>query len=137
MHDFERAVKGPEKTYQAEKVMGYQQTATMGGRLLFTFLTKANGVRLHLPIEDAIDKEIIARKIPTDDEDFLKQHGEDAVLSEIAINIKKRYLKVHEARRRMEKNTSLNEDEAVKKTDSMEPFCDEMLALLEMQNINV
>ena len=135
--DFERAVKRPEKTYQAELVSGYQQTATMGGRVLFSFLSKANGVRLHLPIEDAIDKEIMARKIPTDNEDFLKQHGEDAVLTEIPINAKKKYLKLHEARLRMKKNTSLNEEEAVKKTDSLEPFCEEMVAVLESQNVVV
>ena len=97
----------------------------MGGRALFTFLSKANGVCLHLPIEDAIDKESMARKIPSDNEDFIKQHGEDAVLSENPINAKKKFLKLHKARRRMKMN------EAVKKTDSLEPFCNEMVVVLE------
>ena len=109
----------------------------MGGRVLFTFLSKANGIRLHLPIEEAIDKEITARKIPTDNEDFLKQHGKDAVLSELPINAKKKCLKLHEARQRMKKNTNLTKDEAVKTANSLAPLCEEMVVVLEKQNLTV
>ena len=72
MKDFEQAVKGPEKLYQAELVSGYQQTATMGGRVMGSFLSKANGVRLPFPIVKEIDCELMARKIPTDDKEFIK-----------------------------------------------------------------
>ena len=66
----------------------------MGGRVFFTFLSEANGIRLHLPIEETIDKDIMAQKIPTDNEYLLKQHGEDAVLSEIPINAQEEVLEV-------------------------------------------
>ena len=79
----------------------------------------------------------MARKIPTDDEDFLKQHGEHAILSELPINTKKKCLKLHETHRRTKKNTSLTEDEAVKMTNSLEPLCEEMVVVLEKQNVTV
>ena len=100
-------------------------------------MSEASGVCLHLAIEDAIDREIMTRKIPADDEDFIKKHGEDAVLSEIPINAKEKFSKSHKARQRMKKNKSLSEDEALKKADSLEPFCDEMVVVLERQNIIV
>ena len=103
MQDFDRAVKGPGKMYQAELVSRYQQIATVGGRVILPFLTKGNGACLKFPIDNTIDREIMVQKIPTDNEEFIKEYGEDVELNTISILVKKKYLKIHEARRIMKK----------------------------------
>ena len=60
---------------------------------MLSFLTEANGVRLKFPIEHTTDHEIMIRKIPTDDEEFIKEYGEDVELNTISILVKKKYLK--------------------------------------------
>ena len=80
------------------------------------------------------------RNIPRDDKDFIKQYGEDAdanTISTISILIKRKYLKIHEARRTMAKNANLNLEDALKKTNSIEPLSVEMIEVLEKQSENV
>jgi len=72
----------------------------------------------------------LANVIPMDDEEFIKQYGEDANLDTISILVKKAYLKMHEARRQMQKNPNICEDDAKKMTTSIEPFSDEMREVL-------
>ena len=50
LSEFERAVKKPTKEYQAELESGYEQTAQMGGRVVLSFLSKANDVRIQFPL---------------------------------------------------------------------------------------
>ena len=65
--------------------------------VMLSVLTKANDVRLKFFIEKAIDHKIMARKIPTDDEESIKEYGEDVESGMIPILTKKKYLEIHEA----------------------------------------
>ena len=125
--EFEMSLKEDLKQYTAEQATGYVQTAIMGGTVLLRILTKTNG------FENQINCEMIARKIPAGD-DFIKQFGEDAVLEEIAIKDKKKYIKLHEAQQSMKKNQHLTLEEVMKKTNSIQPFSNEMKEILLRQN---
>ena len=94
---------------------------------MFCVSTKTNG------FEEVIDCKIRVQKILEDDK-FIKQYGEDADLEEISITSKMIFLKTHEARRLTRKNISKSKDEAMKATNSIEPFCKEMKDVLSMQN---
>ena len=50
LSQFEQDVKKPTKEYQAELESGYEQTAQMGGRVVLSFLSKANDVRIQFPL---------------------------------------------------------------------------------------
>ena len=96
-------------------------------------LTEANDVRLKFPVENAIDCEIIVRKIPTDDKELIKEYGEDVKLNMISILVNKRYLKIHKSCQIMSKNTNTNKEEAEKMSNSIELFSNEMSEVLEKQ----
>ena len=77
---------------------------------------------------------MISKKIPAENDDFIKEFGEDAVLEEISIRDKKKYLKLHEAQQSMKKNKHLTLEEAMKKTNSIQSFSNEMEEILLRQN---
>lgn len=68
------------KQYKDELPKGYTLTSLMDGRVLLRILTKKNG------FEDAIDAELIARKIPEEDVAFIKKLGGNAKLDSVNTN---------------------------------------------------
>ena len=76
---------------------------------------------------------MIAGKIPVGG-DFIKQFGEDAVLKEVYIKDKEKYTKLHKAQQSMKKNQHLTLEEAMKKTNSIQPFSNDMKEILLRQN---
>ena len=124
----EKSTKKVPKKYKPELISGYEQTANMGGRVSLRVLTQTN------VFKGVIDYESRAKKIQIVDHEFIKQYGEDVDLGKISITSKKVLLKTHKAHRLTRKNTSMREDEALKATNSIEPFCKEMKDVLSMQN---
>ena len=127
--EFEACVKHAlEQTYKAELEKGYDVTAIMGGKVFLRILTKGN------KLEDVIDKEMIARNIPTEMEEFVRVYGNgNDRLKEVPIGGKKKLLKLDEAQRETKKNVKLNLEEALKKTNSIKPLSEAMEAVLERQ----
>ena len=80
-----------------------------------------------------IDCKIRARNI-LEDKEFIKQYGEDVDHGEISITSNKAFLKTQEGRRLMRKNISISKDDAIKATNLIEPFCEEMKNVLSRQN---
>ena len=125
---FKESVKKELKKYKAEQVSGYELTWLMGGKVLLSVLTVKAGYKDHL------DAEIVARKMQTEMKEFIEEYGEDSNLDDIGFTKKKNMLKLHEAKRNVEKNHALSLEEALEKTRSIEPFSDMVKALLVMQN---
>lgn len=125
---FAKALTEDLKQYKDELPKGYTLTPIMGGRVLLRILTKKNG------FEDAIDAELVARKIPEEDTEFIKKQGEDADLSSVSIKTKKAALKHHQAKLEAEKNEKISIEEAKDLINSIKPFSDEMEAILAKQN---
>ena len=91
-------------------------------------MTKKNG------LEPQIDAEMIARKIPTEMNDFIKEFGAgEDFLEEVPIKDKKRLLRRHEAWIAIEKNDKLSLEEATNKTNAIEPVSNEMKLILRRQ----
>lgn len=125
--EFEVSVLEALKTYAAETESGYEETAYMGGRVFLRIITKSNG------LEGALDAELLARKISEMLPEFGEQFGTDASLDEIPITQKKGFLKLHAARELMRHNSSLNEEDAKKQINSVEPQSSEMRGVLMRQ----
>ena len=107
------------------------------GRVLLLFLSKANEKHLKYPIDNAIDSEIIAQKIPINDKKFIKEYWEVVKLNTIPILVKTLYLKTCEARQKMIDNPNLNKEEAKKMTNLILPFSDKTITVLEKKKATV
>jgi len=99
----------------------------MGGTVLLQILTKYNG------FDNGINDELIVCKIHLD-VDFIEQSGENADVKKVSINDRKPYLKMHETRRLMQNNQLVSKEDALKKTNSIEPFSDSMRRILEKKS---
>ena len=82
MEGFAKSVKYKLIKYKPELVSGYEQTSTIGGRVLLCVLTRKNG------FEVVIDCKLRVQKIPFDGEEFIQPNGKDANLDDIPISIK-------------------------------------------------
>ena len=96
-----------------ETQSGYDLTATIGGQLKLSKITKKDG------FEPSIDEEIKVRKIPNNLQEWIEAIREveqdeiDSVLEEIPFNDKKKFLRWHETNRVViEKNSHLTKQEA-------------------------
>ena len=78
----------------------------MGGKVELKALQKGLDHKLTL-----VDPEIIAQKTTTELEEFTKDNGKNADLSNVLFRDKKRYLKIHGAKRKITKNPSLSLEE--------------------------
>ena len=113
---FERGLKKPVKTYQAELVTGYNLTAMQKGQVIMQQLSKKSG------LEHLVDDELRARKIHTNMNEFISKYGEDADLSLIGITEKKHYIKLDKARRMVMENQHTTVEDAMKKATKIKPI---------------
>ena len=121
----EKSVKKALKEYKAELPTGYQPTADMGGKVALKLLTSGGGSKKH------IEAELLARKIPTEQDDFIEKHGENADLKEVNFSAMKRAIRLHEAEQEWKKNKFTTLDEAYAKCSSIVPYsalCKSVLA---------
>ena len=73
----------------------------------------------------------MARKIPTEQDDFIEKHGENADLKEVNFSAMKRAIRLHEAEQEWKKNKFTTLDEAYTKCSSIVPYsalCKSVLA---------
>ena len=126
--DVAKCVKGEMKSYAAEEVSGFDPTALMGGKVKLVALKKGEG---HEPL---VDEEMLARKIPTEMEEFVKDYGEDADLGTVPFLEKKGFLKLHEAKREAVKNQRMTLEDHRKKTNAIVPESDGLMAFLMAQH---
>ena len=80
-----------------------------------------------------VDAELIARKIPQEDEEFITEFGEDAKLEVVPIRRKTAALKKHEVFQEHKKNPRLSFDDHWKLTKAVVPLSVEMKEVLEKQ----
>ena len=100
------------QVYAAELKSGYRMTAIMGGRVFLRIVTKSNN------LERELDCELIARKIPTEMDEFVEKFGSgNGVLKGVPINEKKKFLKLHEAHGAVKENSQLTLENALKATN--------------------
>ena len=98
----------------------------MGGKVELKALQKGLDHELTL-----VDPEIIARKIPTELEEFTNDNDKNADLSTVLFRDKKCYLKIHEAKRKTTKNPSLSLEDAMSATNTIIPVCESLKQFLE------
>ena len=124
---FAKSVKKPLRTYKAEEESGFERTALMGGKVELRDLKKGEG---HEPL---INDELIARKIPSDLDEFVTEYGENADLANVLFKEKKQFLKTHEANGKVLKNKMLTLEVALKKTNAIVPVSASLIQFLENQ----
>ena len=113
-----------DKQYKAELEEGFDGTSLMNQRVKLTAISVKN------KNDNILDAELIARGIPTESKEFIKEFGEGYPVSVVGIKRKKYYLKVHEANKLIQKNPTMNLVTAMTKTGDFEPFSQEAKALL-------
>lgn len=122
----------PLKELAAEKPGDFKRTSTMGGKVDLSELTKVNGKEEH------VNAELMARIILSF-EPFVTENGEideQTMRDQVKFNRKKFFLKLHEANRMQLQGKYNDADEAFTKTKAIEPFSDEVRALLALINGN-
>ena len=122
-----RTVKKPLRTYEAEVESGYERTSFMGGKVELRALKKGDG---H---ENLVNDELLARKIPSDLDDFVREYGENASLATVPFKEKKAFLKLHEAEAMEKKNKSITLEDALAKSNALVSVSESLMKFLEDQ----
>ena len=91
----------------------------MGGKVKLKALQKGLDHELTL-----VNKGIIAQKITTELEELMKDNGKNADLSTVLFRDKKRYLKIHKAKRKITKNPSFSLKDAMNATNTIIAVCE-------------